>query len=94
MAHLVERHAGEVVATTNEVDGDSVPAHHFGLVLEWETWESLAARLRDAGIRFLVPPRIRFAGEAGEQATLFLTDPSGNALEFKAFRDPDELFRA
>lgn len=91
VAHLVERGVGEP-AVTNDVDGDDVPARHFGLVLDWAAWESLAERLREAGTEFLVPPRVRFRGEVGEQATLFLTDPSGNALEFKAFRDPSRLF--
>jgi extradiol dioxygenase family protein len=69
-----------------------VPARHFGLVLEWTAWEALESRLREAGTAFLVPPHVRFRGEVGEQATLFITDPSGNALEFKAFRDPERLF--
>jgi uncharacterized protein len=100
VAHLVKRtpqdcDTGPVPDSenqTNEVDGDAVPARHFGLVLEWSAWEALVARLRAAETQFLVPPRVRFRGEAGEQGTLFLTDPSGNALEFKAFRDPARLF--
>jgi extradiol dioxygenase family protein len=88
--HLVE--AGDADAATNPVDGDSVPARHFGIVLEMPDWRSLAARLEDAGSEFLISPRIRFEGEVGEQATLFLTDPCGNALEFKSFADPARLF--
>jgi extradiol dioxygenase family protein len=65
---------------------------HFGVVLGWEDWERLAARLRSAGGRFEIESGIRFAGLVGEQATMFLYDPSGNALEFKAFRDPSRLF--
>lgn len=76
----------------NEVDGHAVPVPHFGVVLEWETWHQLADRLRLAGIKFVIEPYIRFAGQIGEQATMFLLDPSGNALEFKAFRDPAQLF--
>lgn len=76
----------------NEVDGEDVPVPHFGVVLGWNAWEALAARLRRAGVKFVIEPGIRFRGEAGEQATLFLLDPSGNALEFKAFKDPSKLF--
>jgi extradiol dioxygenase family protein len=76
----------------NEVDGKDVPVPHFGVVLEWDAWQQLAGRLRDGNVRFEIEPGIRFAGQVGEQATLFLYDPSGNALEFKAFRDPARLF--
>jgi len=88
--HLSPGAAGH--AATNPVDGDEVPVRHFGVVLPWEEWEALAQRLRDGGTRFLIEPHVRFRGEVGEQATLFLTDPSGNGLEFKAFRDPGRLF--
>lgn len=77
---------------TNAVDGKDVPVPHFGVVLDWEEWHSLAARLREADARFVIEPYLRFAGQVGEQATFFLCDPSGNALEFKAFRDPSRLF--
>ncbi len=90
VAHLVEGDAGR--APVNDVDGDDVPARHFGLVLDWASWEALGERLRDAGCGFLVAPRVRFAGQVGEQGTFFVADPSGNALEFKAFRDPERLF--
>ena len=76
----------------NEVDGKDVPVPHFGVVLDWDAWHALAARLRDAGISFVVEPGIRFRDRVGEQATMFLLDPSGNALEFKAFKDPSNLF--
>jgi uncharacterized protein len=76
----------------NTVDSHEVPVPHFGLVLAWEDWQRLASRLRAAGTHFAIEPAIRFAGEVGEQATMFLYDPSGNALEFKAFRDPARLF--
>jgi uncharacterized protein len=71
----------------NPVDGRAVPIPHFGLVLEMPDWEALAARLRQAGVDFVIEPHVRFKGQTGEQATMFLTDPSGNALEFKSFRD-------
>jgi extradiol dioxygenase family protein len=93
VAHLdPSRRAFVGPSHTNEVDGHQVPVPHFGIVLAWERWHELAARLRAAGIRFVIEPRIRFAGAVGEQATFFLYDPSGNALEFKAFRDPTQLF--
>ena len=76
----------------NEVDGHDVPVPHFGVVLEWTAWQPLAERLRVLGTRFAIEPGIRFAGQVGEQATMFLYDPSGNALEFKAFKDPARLF--
>ena len=87
-AHLASRSGAE----TNEVDGDDVPVRHFGAILEWDAWHALADRLRADGVRFVIEPRIRFAGEVGEQATFFLEDPSGNALEFKSFKDPSRIF--
>jgi extradiol dioxygenase family protein len=77
---------------TNAVDGDDVPARHFGAVLAWAEWEELAARLRAAQVPFLIEPRVRVRGQPGEQGTFFVHDPSGNALEFKTFRDPKRLF--
>ncbi len=88
VAHLAEQAAG----ASNPVDGDDVPVPHFGVVLGWDDWHALAERLRAAGVSFVIPPKIRFAGQPGEQATLFFRDPSGNALEFKAFQDPGQLF--
>lgn len=88
-AHLV---AQLDVAATNEVDGDDVPARHFGVVLDWAAWHALTERLRAQGLTFLIEPHLRFVGEPGEQATCFVRDPSGNALEFKAFRDDASLF--
>jgi extradiol dioxygenase family protein len=75
-----------------QVDGISVPMPHFGVVVSFDEYERLAARLTAAGVAFVVTPRIRYKGEAGEQGTLFFLDPSGNALELKAFRRPDEMF--
>jgi extradiol dioxygenase family protein len=77
---------------TNPVDGEDVPVPHFGLVLAMDEWKALAQRLEAAGVEFIIPPTVRFAGEPGEQATMFLTDPAGNALEFKAMADPAKLF--
>ena len=79
-------------ATSNEVDGDDVPVRHFGVILSMSQWEALAERLRAAGTRFIIEPHIRFQGQPGEQATMFFLDPSGNALEFKAFGDMAQVF--
>lgn len=76
----------------NPVDGEEVPVPHFGLVLAMDEWKALAERLEAAGVQFIIPPTVRFADEPGEQATMFLTDPAGNALEFKAMADPAKLF--
>jgi extradiol dioxygenase family protein len=76
----------------NAVDGHDVPVPHFGVVLAQDQWESLAERLRDAGMRFIIEPYTRFKGQPGEQSTMFFLDPAGNALEFKAFADLGQLF--
>jgi extradiol dioxygenase family protein len=89
-AHLMP--AACRASESHDVDGDDVPVRHFGLVLEWRDWQSLAQRLEKLSASFLIRPHVRFRGEVGEQATLFLVDPSGNALEFKAFQDPARLF--
>lgn len=89
-AHL--RPEEVVQARTNEVDGDNVPVRHFGVILKWEQWHELAERLQEMGIRFIIEPHIRFKGQVGEQATMFLLDPSGNALEFKSFKDMKQIF--
>ena len=89
VAHLA---AQENSTGTNEVDGEDVPVRHFGVILEWGEWERLAERLKKAGARFIIEPGIRFQGQVGEQATMFFKDPSGNALEFKAFRDQSQIF--
>lgn len=89
-AHLVDD--GESAAS-NSVDGKLVPVRHFGLILEWHDWEALANRLQAANVEFLIEPYVRFAGEPGEQGTFFIRDPSGNALEFKTFRNEDDVFR-
>ena len=79
-------------AAAHDVDGDPVPVRHFGLVLAMDEWHALADRLRSAGTRFVIEPHVRFVGQPGEQATMFLLDSSGNALEFKAFADRARLF--
>ena len=81
-------------AKKNEVDGKSVPVRHFGVVLDWKEWHSLSEKLQKLKIKFIINPYIRFKGEVGEQATMFFLDPSGNALEFKSFKDPKQLFKA
>jgi extradiol dioxygenase family protein len=77
---------------TNPVDGEAVPVPHFGVVLSMRDWRALADRLQAAEVDFVIAPTVRFAGERGEQATMFLLDPAGNALEFKAMADPANLF--
>lgn len=79
-------------AHTNPVDGHEVPVPHFGIVLDWPEWEALADRLRERNTSFVIEPYVRFKGQVGEQATMFLLDPCGNALEFKAFKSQDQLF--
>ena len=85
----VDRGAGRA---TNPVDGDDVPVPHFGLLLRPEDWRELADRLVAAGVEFVIEPHTRFAGEPGEQSTMFVLDPCGNALEFKAFADESMIF--
>jgi uncharacterized protein len=80
-------------SATSSVDGQQVPVRHFGLVLPWEEWHLFARRLEELKVSFLIPPGLRFKGEVGEQATLFISDPSGNGLEFKSFRAMTSLFR-
>jgi len=90
VAHLVEHRAA---SSTNPVDGDAVPVPHFGLLLRPADWQVLAERLRAAGdVEFVIEPHTRFAGEPGEQSTMFVLDPAGNALEFKAFADDSMIF--
>lgn len=89
---VVHKSEGAGVRARSAVDGDAVPVPHFGLVLDWEGWNRLANRLQAAGTQFVIEPHIRFAGKPGEQATMFLFDPAGNALEFKAFKDIGQLF--
>lgn len=90
VCHLVDEAVGD--RGSQSVDGHGVPVPHFGLVLTMERWRELAERLRAHGVDFELEPQVRFAGQPGEQATFFLRDPAGNALEFKAFADDDQLF--
>ena len=90
VAHLSPEETG--ASAKNAVDGKEVPVRHFGVILEMEEWEVLAEKVTATGLDFVVEPHIRFKGEPGEQATMFFLDPSGNALEFKAFRDKSQIF--
>ena len=90
VAHLAPEEAGH--RGTSAVDGDNVPVRHFGAVLPMEEWDRLAGKLKAAGVRFIIEPHVRFKDEVGEQATMFLLDPCGNALEFKAFKDIGQVF--
>ena len=93
--HQVSFHLADTPSSnepTNSVDGKNVPVRHFGAVLEWDDWHVLSDRLREAGTEFIIEPYIRFEGEIGEQATMFFLDPSGNALEFKSFKDMSQIF--
>ena len=90
VAHLSDNAAR--VRSSNSVDSDDVPVPHFGIVLPMEEWKVLAEKLRSKGVKFIIEPRVRFAGEAGEQATMFFLDSSGNALEFKGFHDFSQVF--
>lgn len=89
--HLVDPE-DHPTAASNAVDGHAVPASHYGPILGWDEFDSLAERLRAAAVDFIIEPYVRFAGKAGEQATMFFADPSGNAIEVKAFRDINQLF--
>jgi len=90
VAHLSPNEAGH--KEHNHVDGEEVPVRHFGAILSMDGWKQLAAKLVAAGTRFIIEPQIRFEGLPGEQATFFFLDPSGNALEFKAFHDDSAIF--
>ena len=90
VAHLAPEECGH--KQNSEVDGHDVPVRHYGVVLSMEQWQAMADKLVAAGTKFVIEPYIRFKGEVGEQATMFFMDPSGNALEFKAFKNMDSLF--
>ncbi len=90
VAHLAPDEIGH--RQTSAVDGEQVPVRHFGVILSLEAWQDLANRLQAAGTQFIIAPQVRFKGQPGEQATLFFLDPSGNALEFKAFAHDDMVF--
>jgi extradiol dioxygenase family protein len=92
--HQISAHLAEMSedGATSEVDGKPVPLRHFGLILAWADWEALVARIRAQGVPFALEPMVRFAGQPAEQGTFFVRDPSGNALEFKAFREEGHIF--
>ena len=90
VAHLAPENSG--VKTMNDVDADHVPVPHFGIVLPPDEFQKLAERLKNKGVQFVIEPKTRFAGEVGEQSTMFFLDPSGNALEFKSFADFSQVF--
>ncbi len=92
VAHLDRSRSPDDRGLTNDVDGDAVPVPHFGVLLTRGAWDELARRLEDVGVTFVIEPHTRFAGEVGEQSTMFLLDPSGNAIEFKAFADDSQVF--
>lgn len=92
VAHEVAPSAENGAPPSNEVDGHAVPVPHFGVVLPWDDFHAFAERLHRAAIQFIIEPYVRFEGQPGEQATMFFCDPSGNALEFKAFRSLEQLF--
>ena len=92
VAHLKPKTDDTAGPHHNPVDGHDVPVPHFGVVLNMTSWQALAGRLKEAGVTFVIEPYTRFKGEVGEQATMFFLDPAGNALEFKAFADMDQLF--
>lgn len=92
--HQIVAHVSDEAASkaSSRVDGDEVPVRHFGVVVRMNEWHAITERLKDAGAKFIVEPHVRFAGQAGERATLFVLDPSGDALEFKAFASQDRSF--
>lgn len=91
-AHVKPEETG--LAAGNAVDGKTVPTRHFGAILDWDDWHALADKLTAAKADFIIEPYLRFEGEVGEQGTLFIKDPSGNALEFKTFKDMGQVFAA
>ncbi len=92
VAHLRPKTASAAARDANAVDGHDVPIPHFGVVLTMPDWQALAERLKSAGVEFVIEPYVRFQGQVGEQATMFLLDPAGNALEFKSFADMSQIF--
>lgn len=90
VAHLAPESTG--IRTANRVDADNVPVPHFGIILSVDEWRTLADKLTAKGVKFIIEPKTRFVGEVGEQSTMFFLDPSGNALEFKAFADFSRVF--
>ena len=79
---------------SNDVDGNNIPVPHFGIILDWDQFHKLSANLQLKNINFIIEPTIRFKGKVGEQAIMFLHDPSGNAIEFKSFKNEEDIFKA
>lgn len=92
VTHLAPDDVAAMRDQRGAVDGDAVPVRHFGCVLDWPIWESLAERLKSSNVEFVLDPKVRFKDKPGEQGTFFVRDPAGNALEFKSFRNMDQLF--
>ena len=90
VCHEVKR---SVNKNSNDVDGNNIPVPHFGIILDWDQFQKLSANLQSKNINFIIEPTIRFKGKVGEQAIMFLKDPSNNAIEFKSFRNNDEIFK-
>ena len=90
VCHEVKR---SVNKNSNDVDGNNIPVPHFGIILDWNQFQKLSANLQSKNINFIIEPTIRFKGKVGEQAIMFLKDPSDNAIEFKSFRNNDEIFK-
>ena len=90
VCHEVKR---SVNKNSNDVDGNNIPVPHFGIILDWDQFQKLSADLQSKNINFIIEPTIRFKGQVGEQAIMFLKDPSNNAIEFKSFRNNDEIFK-
>jgi len=90
VAHIAPEEAGHRLYTP--VDGEQVPVRHFGVILTMDRWHDMERKLKEAQVRFIIEPQVRFKGQVGEQATMFFLDPSGNAIEFKAFADRSQIF--
>ena len=91
--HQLVCHIGELnKSNNNEVDGKDVPIPHFGIILEWDDFDSFSSKLKTENINFIIEPYLRFSGLPGEQKTMFFKDPFGNALEFKSFKQDSEIF--
>ena len=91
VAHLSPEDCTEI--STNSVDNDEIPSRHFGVILPWDEWEELCRKIKNDGLEFLIEPKTRFKNNSGEQGTFFIKDPSGNALEFKSFKDENDIFK-
>ena len=91
VAHLSPEDCTEI--STNSVDNDEIPSRHFGVILPWDEWGELCRKIKNDGLKFLIEPKTRFKNNSGEQGTFFIKDPSGNALEFKSFKDENDIFK-